>query len=98
MTTSRLITITRDCRKRGVGPAAAVLLLAICDNPEGCNTLGALARQIGVSTAAITGLADCLVKLGYAEREHSAEDRREIWLTPTDKGRELVGMESGVLS
>lgn len=54
-------------------------------------TMSDIAKKMGHSTAAATGLVDRLEKLGYVERVHAAEDRRKIMVRITNKGVELVG-------
>lgn len=49
-----------------------------------------IAKKMGHSTAAATGLVDRLEKIGYVERIHAAEDRRKIMVRITQKGTELV--------
>jgi len=49
-----------------------------------------IAKKMGHSTAAATGLVDRLEKLSYVERVHAAEDRRKIMVRITSKGAELV--------
>ena len=49
-----------------------------------------IAKKMGHSTAAATGLVDRLEKIGYVERVHAAEDRRKIMVRITQKGIELV--------
>ncbi|MBK1791540.1 MarR family winged helix-turn-helix transcriptional regulator [Persicirhabdus sediminis] len=53
-------------------------------------TMSDIAKKMGHSTAATTGLVDRLEKLGYVERVHAAEDRRKIMVRITHKGTELV--------
>ncbi len=53
-------------------------------------TMSDIAKKMGHSTAAATGLVDRLEKLGYVERIHAAEDRRKIMVRITNKGTELV--------
>lgn len=53
-------------------------------------TMSDIAKKMGHSTAAATGLVDRLEKLGYVERMHAAEDRRKIMVRITSKGVELV--------
>ncbi len=53
-------------------------------------TMSDIAKKMGHSTAAATGLVDRLEKLGYVERVHAAEDRRKIMVRITQKGVELV--------
>lgn len=53
-------------------------------------TMSDIAKKMGHSTAAATGLVDRLEKLAYVERVHAAEDRRKIMVRITPKGVELV--------
>lgn len=53
-------------------------------------TMSDIAKKMGHSTAAATGLVDRLEKLSYVERVHAAEDRRKIMVRITPKGVELV--------
>jgi DNA-binding MarR family transcriptional regulator len=53
-------------------------------------TMSDIAKKMGHSTAAATGLVDRLEKLNYVERMHAAEDRRKIMVRITNKGNELV--------
>jgi DNA-binding MarR family transcriptional regulator len=53
-------------------------------------TMSDIAKKMGHSTAAATGLVDRLENLSYVERVHAAEDRRKIMVRITAKGVELV--------
>lgn len=53
-------------------------------------TMSDIAKKMGHSTAAATGLVDRLEKLGYVDRVHAAEDRRKIMVRITSKGTQLV--------
>jgi len=53
-------------------------------------TMSDIAKKMGHSTAAATGLVDRLENLAYVERLHAAEDRRKIMVHITTKGVELV--------
>lgn len=46
-----------------------------------------LSHALNLEKAAITSIADKLVKLGYIESNRSAEDRRVYKLTLTEKGK-----------
>ena len=52
--------------------------------------MSGLANFMAVSTAAMTGTVDRLVRYGYVTRELEPEDRRVIKIKITLKGRELV--------
>lgn len=57
-----------------------------------------IAKKMGHSTAAATGLVDRLEKLGYVERVHAAEDRRKIMVRITSQGMELVSKMRGEIA
>ncbi len=59
-------------------------------NREGELKMSALARIMGVSTAAVTGLVDKLVNYGYVVRGFDPEDRRIIRIKLTAGGLNLV--------
>ncbi|NWK57152.1 MarR family transcriptional regulator [Verrucomicrobiaceae bacterium N1E253] len=61
-------------------------------------TMSDIAKKMGHSTAAATGLVDRLEKLGYVERMHAAEDRRKIMVRITTKGAELVSRMRGEIA
>ncbi len=58
-------------------------------------TMSAIAKKMGHSTAAATGLVDRLEKLGFVERVHAAEDRRKIMVRITNGGTEIVATMRG---
>ena len=68
---------------------AQLFLLGSLDQTESL-TMSEIARRMGHSTAAATGLVDRLQKLGYVDRMHAEEDRRKIMVMITDKGRRMV--------
>lgn len=49
-----------------------------------------IAKRMGHTTAAATGLVDRLEKLGHAERLHAKNDRRKILVKITASGASLV--------
>lgn len=66
---------------------------------EGHNQCGLLSRHAGVSAAAMSRMIDGLVKLEWLERSSSDADRRQVTLSVTKKGEEMVlafrkGLES----
>lgn len=50
-------------------------------------TMSTTAKALGLSTAALTGLADTLEALGFITRRPARVDRRVIWLELTEQGR-----------
>jgi DNA-binding MarR family transcriptional regulator len=61
-------------------------------------TMTDIAKKMGHSTAAATGLVDRLEKLGYVQRLHAADDRRKVMVQITKKGIELVKRLRNVIS
>jgi DNA-binding MarR family transcriptional regulator len=57
-----------------------------------------IAKKMGHSTAAATGLVDRLEKLNYVERVHAAEDRRKIMVRITSHGIDLVSKMRGEIA
>ncbi len=58
-------------------------------------TMSAIAKKMGHSTAAATGLVDRLEKLNFVERVHAAEDRRKIMVRITAEGKAIVATMRG---
>ena len=52
-------------------------------------TPGQLAKQLGMSAAALTNRLDALERRGYVERTHDRDDRRKVVATLTRAGNEL---------
>lgn len=48
-------------------------------------TAGALAERSGLTTGAITGIVDRLEQAGFVRRERSEEDRRKVYIAPTEQ-------------
>ena len=57
---------------------------------EDCLSMSTIARMMGHSTAAATGMVDKLQTLGHLKRYTAAADRRKIMVRITERGRELV--------
>ncbi len=69
--------------------AAQWAIMETCYNGE-ANSISTLCRCIPVDAAAISRQVDRLVAKGYAQRRRSARDRRNVRITLTAAGRELV--------
>jgi DNA-binding MarR family transcriptional regulator len=52
-------------------------------------TPGSLAKQLGMSPAALTNRLDALERRGYVERSHDRDDRRKVFATLTRAGDDL---------
>ncbi len=57
---------------------------------EECLSMSSIARMMGHSTAAATGMVDKLQELGYLKRFTAVADRRKIMVRITEKGSTLV--------
>ena len=53
-------------------------------------TMTEIAKKMGHTTAAATGLVDRLEKLGHVERGHAKNDRRKILVRITPSGKRIV--------
>jgi DNA-binding MarR family transcriptional regulator len=51
-----------------------------------------LADKIGRDKSTVTALVDKLIKHGYAEKTRDIEDNRVVFVTLTEKGKELKPM------
>ena len=54
-------------------------------------TMTEIAKKMGHTTAAATGLVDRLEKLGHVKRSHATDDRRKILVQITASGERIVG-------
>lgn len=57
---------------------------------EECLSMSNIAKMMGHSTAAATGMVDKLQDLGHLKRYTAAADRRKIMVRITEQGRALV--------
>ncbi len=90
-----LLNLSKDLSRGNISFAQFYLLSYLSASRE--LTMTDIARKMGHSTAAATGLVDRLEKLGYVERMHAADDRRKVMVSITTKGIELVGKLRGAL-
>ena len=67
----------------GIGPVD-MRCLNVIQNTGGL-TAGELAREVGVTTGAVTGALDRLERAGYARREPDPDDRRRVRVVVTDE-------------
>lgn len=59
-------------------------------------TMSELAAIARVQLPTMTDIMSKLVSSGYAERKHSAKDRRQVIMSITEKGRKLVDINRGI--
>lgn len=70
---------------RDLGAAEAFVLAALARVPRARMT--DLARATGIPLSTLTGVVDRLVARRYARRAHGAEDRRQVLVALTARGR-----------
>src|SRR5690606_38236079 len=85
---SFLLDLSRELNKGNVSYAQFFLLGYLAN--EEFLTMTDISKKMGHSTAAATGVVDRLEKLGYVQRLHAADDRREVMVQTTGKGIEMV--------
>ncbi len=86
-----LLGIARELRREriaGVSPQQVALLVAIKHSPG--VTVGRLASEERVSTAAMSKRVSRLERNGLVERTPSESDRRRIGLTLTEEGQRVL--------
>ena len=86
-----LLGIARELRREriaGVSPQQVALLVAIKHSPG--VTVGQLASEERVSTAAMSKRVSRLERNGLVERTPSESDRRRIGLTLTEEGQRVL--------
>jgi DNA-binding MarR family transcriptional regulator len=57
------------------------------DRPRSMHVLAEITLQ---DAATVTGIVDRLVKLGYVSRERGEDDRRKVYVTLNETGRQVV--------
>ncbi len=72
----------------GVSEAHVLMMMLIAETPEA--TVGALARQLNVSSQFVTIEIGDLTRKGIVVKRHNEADRRSMFLTLAAKGRKLM--------
>lgn len=90
-----LLDLSKELNRDNISFAQFFLLSYLSTSRE--ITMTDIARKMGHSTAAATGLVDRLEKLGYMERTHAIDDRRKVMVRITSKGLDLVARLRGEL-
>ena len=83
-----LLNLSRELNRDNISFAQFFLLSYLATSKV--LSMTDIARKMGHSTAAATGLVDRLEKLGYMERTHAVDDRRKVLVRITSRGLELV--------
>jgi DNA-binding MarR family transcriptional regulator len=81
--------------KRGVTQTQFLVLVAI--HAAGRCPMGTLARNLHVQMPTATGIVNRLVRAGYVRRTPDPEDRRQVLVGLTDKGRAFIHAFQGVI-
>ncbi len=84
-----MLTVSKELQRGNVSFPQYFLLgfLAL----KGELTMTEIAKQMGHTTAAATGLVDRLEKLGHVARCHATTDRRKVLVKITPSGETIVG-------
>ncbi len=69
--------------------ARQMALMAACEEMEACTPVE-LARLEGIEVSSVTRMVERLVGKGLMTRTHSEEDRRQVALSVTEKGAQLL--------
>lgn len=77
-------------RETGLTPSQLILLQMLDDGHE--KTSGVIAARLGITQATTTVLVQKLEALGFVTRRKGEADRRQVWLTLSDKGREVLAI------
>lgn len=81
----------RAAREHGVEPQQHQLLLALKGLPEGRRpTIGTIAERLCVEHHTAVTLTDRLERAGLVQRARGERDRREVLLSITERGQELL--------
>lgn len=86
---SFMLTLSKELQRGNVSFPQYFLLGFLTQKGE--MTMTEIARKMGHTTAAATGLVDRLEKLGHVERGHAKGDRRKILVKITLSGKRIVG-------
>lgn len=82
-------TQTRNLAKGSGVSSSQMLLLQLTDGLEQ-TTPSQLAQFSCLSQATVTSLVDKLERRGWVKREKDTTDRRRIWITVTEDGKQVV--------
>ena len=83
-----MLTLSKELQRGDVSFAQYFLLGFL--ELKGALTMTEIAKKMGHTTAAATGLVDRLEKAGHVERGHAKNDRRKILVKITPSGEGIV--------
>lgn len=87
MAPSNLLDLLKALHGAGMGLSQMIALSAMGQGPL---TMTEIAEEIGITTAASTGLVDAMQAKGLVARTHSTTDRRSISVGLTEAGQEAL--------
>ncbi len=79
---------TKEVTEGNISLPQVLILDALKDRPS--MRMGELAKYLSVTMAAVTGIADKLVRARLASRGSSPDDRRIVNISITPKGRDII--------
>ena len=86
----REVFVPRDGSNPDVQELTFTQLRALFGISNGKDRVGTLAKSARVAQSAMSKVVDQLIRLGYAKREPDPADRRQIHLSITSKGQNLM--------
>lgn len=75
-------------RETGLTPSQLIFMQLLDDGTE--KTAGHVAARMGITQATTTALIHKLEALGMISRRKGETDRRQVWLSLTEKGRKVL--------
>lgn len=75
-------------RETGLTPSQLIFMQMLDDGAA--HTAGAVAARMGISQATTTALIQKLEALGMVTRRKGEADRRQVWLSLTERGRTIL--------
>jgi len=75
-------------RETGLTPSQLIFMQMLDDGNE--HTAGSVASRMGITQATTTALIQKLEAQGMVARRKGETDRRQVWLSLTDKGRTVL--------
>lgn len=82
----------------GVSYAWFGLLLGVADSPDQRILIGELGRRLSLTSGGVTRFVDRVEAAGLVSREPSLTDRRALFVTFTDRGRDVLRRGQAVLT
>ncbi|MES9830988.1 MAG: MarR family transcriptional regulator [Candidatus Thiodiazotropha sp. LLP2] len=86
----RAIDLHSKKLERESGLTGPQLLIMQIIHEEGPVTSSVLARSVSLSQATVTTILDRLEKKAYLTRERDNKDKRKVWISLSDAGRQVL--------